>query len=188
MKASSKMRVLACIALLFLLVPFALAQANAIIWPVFSSIEVSISQTNYTVKQGETLKLTFELKNAVDDDSSIEVLDVFLLDLEKQGFTIQDYSPLWSFEHISVFDFGDEHFWIENASNQLLEISLKASNEIQPGEKKLKGYYNFMDSDGLQWGLQDNKAILPLNDEQEHFFAIVKVSEKESEEKEEINS
>lgn len=136
-----------------------------------SNIDINVSPVLYYSKTAQNLTFSFNFANLRDDDSTIDRVDLYLLDLKASSIDFVAYSGTgWQHEYITKFD--DDHFWITSASGQLLSATLKP-NFTAEGEYPLQAYYQFFDQTGTMVGLGDNRPLLPLGDFVDHIFAKI---------------
>jgi len=148
-----------------------LASAIGFAGAVSSNIDLNASPSNYYTQSSSNLTFSFNFTNLRDDDSTIDRVDLYLLDLKANGIDFMVYNGTgWQHEYIAKFD--DDHFWITNASGQLLSVTLKP-NFSSEGTYPLQAYYQFFDQTGTMVGLGDNRPLLPLGDFVDHVFANV---------------
>lgn len=156
------------------LLVFLLSSTAIALEPKDASIDVKVKQTNYFLHAGETISIEFELANLYDgsDDGIISQVDLYLLDLGNAGLSVESFNGE-GWQHEFIEQYSDNHFWIENASSQKLSATLKASESAVPGSYNIVAYFQFFDDEGETIGLGDNKALLPLNDSEKHYFTNV---------------
>ena len=153
---------LLCFALALLL-PNALGES--------SNIDLNVSQTGYYIKDPQNISVRFNFINLRDDDSSIDRVDFYILDLSANNIDFVAFSGSgWQREFLARF--GDDHFWITNASSQSLEVTIKPKMSAE-GSYDLKGYYQFFDQTGSVIGFGDNRPLFPLVDVVDHVFARI---------------
>ena len=138
---------------------------------VSSNVDMNISQTSYYIKAPQNITFKFNFTNLRDDDSAIDRVDFYILDLKTNNIDFVAYAGSnWQHEYIARFN--DDHFWITNASGQSLEVTVKP-NMTAEGEYLVQGYFQFFDQTGSIVGLGDNRPILPLADYVDHVFAKI---------------
>ena len=129
--------------------PMALAQSPG-------EISLDLRADTYYVHPGETFTVSFDLYNPMPSgDNKLDRIDAYLLDLKAQGFSVASWGKT-GWDHTFVERFGDEQFWINNATNQGLEIVLKA--EANAKTAKLEGFYSFNKTSGTQF-LKDHSEF-----------------------------
>lgn len=129
---------------------------------------------DYYVRSGDNITLTFAPVNVSDDDGSIGRLDFYLLDATDHFLSNLSYSgTAWNHEYIS--NYNDDHFWVENVSNQGLGVTFNVSNSAPESTQNLVGFINYTDFDGSIQAVVDNKPLLPLNDLSNYIFSRIHI-------------
>lgn len=133
---------------------FAAAQSPA-------EISMDLQADTFYVQPGGTFTVSFDLYNPMpSNDNVLDRVDLYLLNAREQGFTVAGWGNT-GWEHAFVERFGDEQFWITNATNQRLEIVLKAGENAKSGT--IEGFYSFNKTAGTPFLKDHSEFLLSVN-------------------------
>lgn len=144
---------------LLALVFFSLAAFSLAATP--EDISLDLSADTFYASPGDSFTVSFSLYNPMPSgDSTLDRVDLYLLDLKEAGFSVEGVSGNgWQHEYLEKF--GDDHFWITNASSQGISITLKAGGSAKTAT--IKGFYSFNKLSGTPFLKDHSEFKLSVN-------------------------